>query len=124
SVTLHYAPASGDGEAPLRYLSLTLLHHSNGEEGEALNDDSSFNTVNGSFGIWSLSATLHLRDPWPWLPEYKSVRIERIIFKEFLIRNLYPDWVVSLNLGTAEKPWTGPGFLRGRVRLLAGLDWR
>src|SRR5690606_37827390 len=108
---------------PLRYASLTLLHHSNGAQGPFLREDGSINTVDGSFGYWSAVVVFHARDPWPFLPEYEAVRIERMFFKEFQLQRFYPDWTFALSLGTAERPLSGPGILRGRARLLADFDW-
>jgi hypothetical protein len=127
SVTVFYAPRDvtkigipGEAAPAFSYFSANLMHHSNGQTGAFLTPEGRPNHLDGSFSLWSASLTAHLHGGLPLLPDYKALSVERLYLKEGSLDAFYPDWIVSLALGTAPRR---PGPVPGRVRLLADFDW-
>lgn len=59
-------------EKEYRYLSLSYTHHSNGQDGDALNPDGTINTINGNFTTNYLSLAYHFGRQYraPGLSDY------------------------------------------------------
>jgi hypothetical protein len=124
SGTLFYSPTdSTESNKGYWYLSVALSHYSNGEIGNVLQADGTLNNVDGSFSLWSVAAGIHFDNEWPLLPAYKALQVEYIYGKEGALDALYPDYVVSLKLHTADYPVPGWGGA-GRTRLHMDADWR
>jgi hypothetical protein len=116
AVTLFYGPRDSLGGAGNAwYASFTVSHYSNGQTGSFYQPDGrTLNTLDGSFSLWSAAAAVHLVNDWPLLPEYKALQLKYVYGKEGGLDALYPDYVVSARMQTADHL---------RARALIDLDW-
>jgi hypothetical protein len=116
AVTLFYGPGDTLGTTGKAwYASWTVSHYSNGQTGDFFQPGGrALNNVDGSFSLWSAAAAIHLLNDWPLLPEYKALQLKYVYGKEGGLDALYPDYVVSLRMQTAD---------HARARALIDLDW-
>lgn len=110
------------GDLKIKYFSVSFFHHSNGQDGEEINDDGTINTNNGNFSTNYLEPAFHFRQRYNNAPAQKKSEDDFICDDGYTgYREWYARTGIEIYLNTTEALRSSYGNVR--LNLTGGYIW-